>query len=146
MLAGIMFNRLKLSHRILILVVVPMIFELALVARVGQLLTESELEAKREAHARAITSQINQILRTLLTSAGGMGAYVVSTEHGYVDRSERDQHHFMQDFDVLENLVRDDPQTYKRVKNMRALALSLIHISACAVKVDSIGLTLRISK
>ncbi len=122
MLAGIMFNRLKLSHRILILVVVPMIFELALVARVGQLLTESELEAKREAHARAITSQINQILRTLLTSAGGMGAYVVSTEHGYVDRSERDQHHFMQDFDVLENLVRDDPQTYKRVKNMRALA------------------------
>jgi PAS domain S-box-containing protein len=117
-----MFNRLKLSHRILILVIVPMIFELALVGRVGQLLTESEQEAKREAQARAITSQINKILRTLLTSAGGMGAYVVSRESSYIDRSEREQHYFMANFDNLESLTKDDPNTFERVKKMRALA------------------------
>ncbi len=117
-----MFNRLKLSHRILILVVVPMIFELALVARVGQLLTESELEGKREAHSHAITSQINEILRNLLTSAGGMGAYVVSTEHKYLDRSDTDSHHFMSDFDSLETLVKDDPALLGRVIKMRVVA------------------------
>ncbi|MBS1956480.1 MAG: PAS domain S-box protein [Cyanobacteria bacterium SZAS-4] len=117
-----MFNRLKLSHRILILVVVPMIFELLLVARVGQLLKESELEGKREAHSHAITSQINEILRNLLTSAGGMGAYVVSTEHKYLDRSDTDSHRFMTDFDSLENLVKDDPALLARVIKMRAVA------------------------
>lgn len=120
--AGIMFNRLKLSHRILILVVVPMIFELALVARVGQLLTESELEGKREAHSHAITSAINEILRNLLTSAGGMGAYVVSTEHKYLDRSDTDSHRFMRDFDSLESLVKDDPALLARVIKMRVVA------------------------
>ncbi|CAN5648406.1 hypothetical protein BH10CYA1_BH10CYA1_14620 [soil metagenome] len=117
-----MFNRLKLSHRILILVVVPMIFELALVGRVGQLLTESEQEGKREAHSHAITSRINEILRNLLTSAGGMGAYVVSTEHAYMDRSDRDSHHFISDFDSLEGLVKDDPALLERVIKMRAVA------------------------
>lgn len=117
-----MFNRLKLSHRILILVVVPMIFELALVARVGQLLTESELEGKREAHSHAITSAINEILRNLLTSAGGMGAYVVSTEHKYLDRSDTDSHRFMRDFDSLESLVKDDPALLARVIKMRVVA------------------------
>ncbi len=117
-----MFNRLKLSHRILILVVVPMIFELLLVGRVGQLLTESEQEGKREAHSHAITSEINEILRNLLTSAGGMGAYVVSTEHSYMDRSERDSHKFIRNFDNLEALVKDDPALLERVIKMRAVA------------------------
>ncbi|MBI2810323.1 MAG: CHASE3 domain-containing protein [Candidatus Melainabacteria bacterium] len=99
-----------------------MIFELVLVGRVGQLLTESEQEGKREAHSHAITSQINEILRNLLTSAGGMGAYVVSTEHAYMDRSERDSHHFMRDFDNLEALVKDDPALLEKVVKMRAVA------------------------
>lgn len=130
-----MFNRLKLSHRILILVVVPMIFELALVARVGQLLTESELEGKREAHSHAITTQINEILRNLLTSAGGMGAYVVSTEHAYLDRADRDSHHFMSDFDNLEALVKDDPALLERVIKMRVVAEEGVRVLARIKKI-----------
>ncbi|HEY9733543.1 MAG TPA: ATP-binding protein [Drouetiella sp.] len=100
-----------------------MIFELALFARVGQLLNESELETRREAHSHAITTQINDILRKLLTSAGGMSAYVVVAEQTYLKRSERDSHHFMDDFDRLELLVQDDPDLLERVRKMRKVAL-----------------------
>ncbi|RTL40389.1 MAG: PAS domain S-box protein [Candidatus Melainabacteria bacterium] len=130
-----MFNRLKLSHRILILVAVPMIFELALFARVGQLLDESEMEAKREAHSHAITTQINEILRKLLTSAGGMGAYAVVTENTYLKRSERDSRHFMADFDRLEALVKDDPDLLDRVKSMRKVAMEGVTVLARIKKI-----------
>jgi PAS domain S-box-containing protein len=130
-----MFNRLKLSHRILILVAVPMIFELALFARVGQLLNESELETRREAHSHAITTQINDILRKLLTSAGGMSAYVAVAEQTYLKRSERDSHKFMDDFDRLELLVHDDPKLLDRVRNMRTVALEGVTVLARIKKI-----------
>lgn len=112
-----------------------MIFELALFARVGQLLTESELEAKREAHSHAITTQINEILRKLLTSAGGMSAYAVVAERTYAQRSERDSKHFMQDFDRLEALVQDDPDLLDRVRKMRKVALEGVTVLARIKKI-----------
>lgn len=117
-----MFNRLKLSHRILILVMVPMIFELVLVGRIGQLLSESQVEAERLAHAQAISRVINHILRTMLTSAGGIGAFVVSSQETYMSRSERDSKSYMDSFSELENLTQNDPPTYERVLKMKKLA------------------------
>lgn len=112
-----------------------MIFELALFARVGQLLNESELETRREAHSHAITTQINDILRKLLTSAGGMSAYVAVAEQTYLKRSERDSHKFMNDFDRLELLVHDDPNLLDRVRNMRTVALEGVTVLARIKKI-----------
>jgi signal transduction histidine kinase len=60
-------NRMKLAQKALILIAVPLVFELALVGTLLYLQNQTELEVARESHARQITDVTNRIILHLET-------------------------------------------------------------------------------
>lgn len=58
-------NRLKLAHKALVLIAVPLVFELGFVAMLLNLQHEMELEVARETHAREVTDTVNSMLFNL---------------------------------------------------------------------------------
>src|SRR6185369_4348169 len=61
-----MQSRLTLAEKVLILVAVPLIFELALVGGLSYLLHEADRERAREAHATDVSIELDGLLRLLL--------------------------------------------------------------------------------
>lgn len=57
---------LTLARKVLILVAVPLMFELGLVAGLAYLVNQAEKEREREAHAMAVTIRLDSLLRLLL--------------------------------------------------------------------------------
>lgn len=58
--------QLTLAKKVLILVAVPLVFELGVVAGVAYLFRQAEQERVREVHAIAVTKSLNRLLRLLL--------------------------------------------------------------------------------
>lgn len=103
--------KLKLSHKALILVAVPLVFELGFVATLNELLNEAEREAQREAEARAIVSHINKLLRILMESAGSVSAFGItggSEEYGL--RADNLRNLLPQEIVILDDLLKNKPE------------------------------------
>src|SRR5271154_5490831 len=58
--------RLTLSRKAMILVAVPLVFELVFVGTLGVLLHEVDSERSREMHAREMVQHLNVLLRLIL--------------------------------------------------------------------------------
>lgn len=71
-------NSLSLAQKGLILVSVPLVFELAFVGVLALLLHEAEQEIRREAHSRRIIEITNSTIEKILVVVSGAGVFKVS--------------------------------------------------------------------
>jgi PAS domain S-box-containing protein len=82
---------LKLSHKGLILVSVPLVFELSFVAVLATMLHQAEAETTREVRARAIISELSKVNMGLMDAGGAVTGYTISKssrfEHIYNEAS-----------------------------------------------------------
>ncbi len=102
--------QLKLSHQGLILVAVPLIFEIGFIAWLNEMQIETEREVERQTRAHAIVNHTNKLLRLMMDSAAGVGAYSVSESEDYLERSNRLRQAAKDELVVLEGLVKDSPE------------------------------------
>ncbi|MGH9549396.1 MAG: hypothetical protein ACRD3W_08475, partial [Terriglobales bacterium] len=79
------FN-LKLSHKALILVAVPLVFELTFVGVLMHMLHQVDMERDREAHARDISNHCNMLLRLLLQAGTESVLWHMMQQHHYYER------------------------------------------------------------
>ncbi len=75
-----MFNQLKLSQKMLILVAVPLLFEFAFIMALNQLLEQSEEERQREYIARSILAHVNGVHRVLLDSGTASAGFSLTSD------------------------------------------------------------------
>lgn len=77
---------LKLGHKALILVVMPVMFEMIFVGVLFGLLRQAEFETWRETHSRDVTSGSNQVMKLLYDSAGALFGYYTSRQPQFMER------------------------------------------------------------
>lgn len=82
---NLMRANLTISQKVLVLVAVPLIFELAFIGLLAFRLYQSEREVEREAHARSIISRTNDTIEKILNIAAGGALFNISGgDHGYL--------------------------------------------------------------
>jgi signal transduction histidine kinase len=70
--------QLKLTHKLLIIVFVPLTFELAFVFVLSDLLHKAEVELNRETHSKAVIAESNELVKNIYDTSSALVAYAVS--------------------------------------------------------------------
>lgn len=116
--------KLKLSQKALLLVVVPLGFQLAFLFGVNLLLDQSERDLKLQAHARALSLQINEMFKLFLNSAAGITAYGYTRDKHFVKRYEHASDAVPDKIAVLHELTKDYPEERQIVDDLAATITS----------------------
>lgn len=78
LLCGFSIVQLKLTHKLLILVVLPLSFELCFVFVLSELLRKAEIELHRETHSKAVIAESNELVKNFYDTSSALVAYAVS--------------------------------------------------------------------
>lgn len=106
---------LKLSHKGLILVAIPLVFELAFVLMLNGMLNQAEIEIQREARARAMSKQINRLHSLLTSQATGLSGYGLIGSTGMMKRFQHASDAIPTVFEELKRLSSDKPEELEQV-------------------------------
>ncbi len=118
--------KLKISHKGIILVSVPLIFELVFVLVLTSLLHQAEAELKREAHSKAIISHANDLMRGILDASTAAGAYNLTRAPMFGARYEMAVGNVASQFCELDVLVRDNPDQLSNLRRIKITADNMI--------------------
>ncbi len=115
---------LNLSRKAMILVAVPLAFEIVFVVTLATLLASTEYERARENHAREITAHINGALTALLDRFSSCILRHVSDDVAFKNRFEVSLRKMHSELEALTYLTRDDPVEAQRMSEISKLLLS----------------------
>lgn len=118
--------RLKLSHKGLILVAIPLIFELGFVATLYQMLNETEKEVQREARARAISKELNKLHSLMTQQAAGISGYGLIGTFSMAKRYQHASELIPEVFKELKRLVAGNKEEEKKVDDLEAFLNSAV--------------------
>ncbi len=111
--------RLTLSHKGLILVAIPLIFELGFVATLYQMLNETEKEVQREARARAISKELNKLHSLMTQQAAGISGYGLIGTFSMAKRYQHASDLIPEVFKELKRLVQGNAEEEKKVDDLQ---------------------------
>lgn len=120
--------KLKISHKGLILVSVPLIFELLFVAILVRQVNDAEYEVQEERRNGAIVSHMNNLSRFGLDATVALVNYKSSRDAAKIAEFDRQVEHGLAEFGQLEALVnnaQDRAAVEKLEKDIRAVAAVL---------------------
>jgi len=112
---------LSLSKKALILVAIPLAFEILFVVILAALLFSVDNERKRENHAREVSARVNAGLTALLDRFSSCVLYHVSESESFKKRFEGSRYKIRNEIDALEALVRDHPEEKAAVDKINDL-------------------------
>ena len=112
--------KLRLIHKGIILVSVPLLFELGFVGVLTSIQMQAEAEADRAARSKEISDLIGEIVQDAVAIAQTMDAQSIMHASQTIVEYRQRSNEIQQDFDRLEVLVKDDPRETKVVKEARS--------------------------
>src|SRR5262249_9101006 len=118
----------KLSHKGMILVSVPLFFELLFLGVLATLLNQSELEAKRLDHSRSIIGHCNSLTHLLYDSGTTIARLTITAGRMFADRYESISTQMPEEFNALDELVKDDPKRREQLAVSRNVANTLLDL------------------
>ncbi len=119
---------LKLSHKALILVTIPLIFELVFVYELSAMLKEAESETQREAHAKEIVTCVNILMATLFTAGKSLGALSLTNDPRCIDQYHNAVSVVPVQFQALRRLNKDsliNQQVIDKIEEIANRAMSV---------------------
>lgn len=119
---------LKLSHKGLILVAVPLIFEVIFLATLTYLLRQAEIEVQRQVRSKAIISQANTLSKLFYDAGVAMGGYSITKSPLFSDRYDKIVRQIPQDLDELKNLVGDNARQQQILQNLQVITVTGLKI------------------
>ncbi|HEY9679042.1 MAG TPA: PAS domain S-box protein [Drouetiella sp.] len=119
---------LKLSHKGLILVAVPLIFEVIFLATLTYLLRQAEIEVQRQVRSKAIISQANTLSKLFYDAGVAMGGYSITKSPLFSDRYDKIVRQIPQDLDELKNLVGDNQRQQQILQNLQVITVTGLKI------------------
>lgn len=110
---------LRLSHKGLILVSIPLLFELFFVSYLSMLLVQADEDIRREAHSREIVSKTNIVMQDLLLLFMGVGGPIMTRSSAFMEHATEAVTRLPNEFDELIILLRTDPDKQQAAMNIR---------------------------
>src|SRR6516165_9401267 len=111
-------SNLKMAHKGVILVSLPLFLGLLFITLLFLLLVQTEQEAEREAHSRKVASLANSFTRNTIDSVYTLSGYILTRSDSLGTRYDEIASKLPQQLQDLKNLVRDDPEQLKIVERM----------------------------
>ncbi|CAN5187515.1 hypothetical protein BH10CYA1_BH10CYA1_41230 [soil metagenome] len=109
---------LTLFQKALILVAVPLTFELCLLGTVGVLLYQAEKESRQADHSKAVIAKTTEVVQLLFDVGYAFVAYDAKTNELLGDRLNQELDETPKQLNALEDLVRTEPQHLAIVQNV----------------------------
>ena len=109
---------MKLIHRGLILVLVPVAFEFVFVGALFYMMHQAELEVARAEKAREVITHLNRIQRHILVWVAGLSPYAALSGTPGPSRARMAAGAVKDEFKRLRKCVKDDPQQLDAVEKM----------------------------
>lgn len=100
---------LKLSHKALIVVLIPVFFELAFVCVLIGLLRQAEYETWREGHSKAVIADSNDLIKVFYDSSMALMNYAITRNVRYSESFDKISEQIPHVLRALEILVSSDP-------------------------------------
>jgi PAS domain S-box-containing protein len=119
--------RITLSRKAMILVAIPLTFELLFVSTLLVMMHQLDGERAREAHARELTSQLNKLLRLLLERGTAVIIHNTTDSKAYGNRAHLLAGQIDQERAVLTTLVDQSQQEMQTMSRIDALIDSCNH-------------------
>jgi signal transduction histidine kinase len=138
-----LFN-LKLWQKGLILVAVPLTFELMFVAALTVLLKQAEVEIWQERHARAVVTECERLVKNFVDAGVLFFVYRATKSQAILTREEELAAEIPQQFQALSILLRDSPHQAESLDKLQiasSRALELINSERSLVENEKVGLT-----
>lgn len=110
---------MKLSHKGLVLVLVPVAFEFVFVGVLFYMLQQSELEVARAENARAVVSHLNRIQRNLLLFVAGMTPYAHLEYLRGPARTQTSINAINEELKALKACLKDQPEQLDSINQMQ---------------------------
>lgn len=112
----------KIAQIGLILVGVPLLFELVFVGVLTYLVGQAEYEIKRQAQVKEILFACASISSLSTQCATNVAAYSVTRSNSFLERYSQAQRKLRVDFDELEELLKSDREHLDKVRDARSSA------------------------
>lgn len=111
--------KLKLTTKAMLLILVPLVFELGCMAWLGVLLQQSEQEEARVDHARQVTTHMNHMLLSMMFSVGGLQVWAMTRERSYGTRADSLEESLHKELDQTEALCQNNPTERDLLRTFR---------------------------
>lgn len=121
------FN-LKLTFKGLILVAVPLVFELVLLGTLMWMLTQSEAESRRSEHARAIVWEITSLGSAFYDSAQALFAYRITKSESFARQYMTRRQDAFEELRALNRLAAQDPRELSAAKRVTITANTILTV------------------
>jgi PAS domain S-box-containing protein len=118
---------LSLAKKVLILVFLPLFFELSFLATLYVLLEQSEAERVRETHAREVVGQVNTLLRLMLEAGTASVLSYMTSSQSYYKRYRDLSERFSDEANKLGVLVHKNEHERGTYSRMAALNLDVMN-------------------
>jgi PAS domain S-box-containing protein len=119
---------LQLSHKALLLVAIPLVFQFVFVAILGILFEQAEYERDRQRHSTAVLAEANSLNRLFVEAISSLISFGITRSQSFSERYDRVMTEIPREFRTLNGLVN---------KNTRQLS-SLNHIQQIGERVLAI--------
>lgn len=100
---------LSLGKKALILVAVPLVFELVFVGTFAYLVNQVDRERAREAHARDVAGHLNVLLRLVMERSSSLIVSHFTSRETFRRRADLAKKRFYQEKEIISRLVADNP-------------------------------------
>ncbi len=117
---------LKISHKGLILVSVPLLLELIFVGLLSSLLQQAEGEIEREAHSKDVIEHANILMQDIVDASTAAAAYSFLKSRAFAARQESAISAVKDEFGELDKLVANDPEQLSNLGRFREAADGVI--------------------
>jgi signal transduction histidine kinase len=116
---------LKLLHKGLILVLVPLALQLVFVVTLWQLLTQADYQTRRLSHAKEVTLQINVLMQDFIDAGRAGGLYKLSKAETFRTQVIEKLRSIITDLDLLETLTQADPAEHAAFQKVKPVVADL---------------------
>lgn len=128
--------KLKLSHKGIILVSVPLLFELVFVVALAAMLEQAERTAQMEAQSRAVLSEGNNLSKSLFDSASLLIGWNFTRSPMFERRFNESLNQLEEGIDHLQELTSGNERQHEHAVKLKALGAEVIGLlSAHAGKI-----------
>lgn len=121
-------ENLSLRKKAYILILVPLVFQIAFVAVLAFLLNQAERDVQREAHSRNIAAEANSLLRHFIEAATAVHAYKATKIAAYAANYERVAQQIPDEILVLKRLMLDDPKQKESLARVEAVGNNAVEV------------------
>jgi signal transduction histidine kinase len=113
-------------HIGLILVAVPLVFELLFVGQLSQLLSQVEVERQKESEAREVQTRVNKVLKLLITIGGKMGAYAFTRGGEYLVQYNASRDELLEQLRRLEEITVNKPEAHVALQKIHKTVMESV--------------------